>query len=289
LRPHVVNRALRLANIPPWLKDKVFRDALDTGREITMRWYLIQCESHLQRERNLEPQIGGRVEDLYELIGAGRRFGTIYIDLPWPIPGVVLPYPTMTPEHMAALPIRQLANPERCHLHMWALPGRIKEIAYSLARHWGFRPVSEFSWCKPGGLGSGQYHRLMHEVCLTCVQAHHDRDRFDDHSLPSWGIFRRGRHSEKPDEYRKMIERASPPPRIELFARGETDGWVTWGYGIEKTPMEQQPDVPSHARYVSTPPEVLKPKKKKQRWKGRQRRRRRNRQAAKAAEARHRL
>ena len=77
-----MSRALRLANIPTWLKKKVIQDAVDLRREITMRWFLLQCESHLQRLKNLEPQPGGRVDDLYELVRVGRRFGTIYLDPP---------------------------------------------------------------------------------------------------------------------------------------------------------------------------------------------------------------
>ena len=258
LMPHIVSRALRLANIPTWLKKKVIQDAVDLRREITMRWFLLQCESHLQRLKNLEPQPGGRVDDLYELVRVGRRFGTIYLDPPWEIPGTTLPYPTMTVQQIMDLPIHELAHPERCHLHLWTLPGRIDEIAYGLVRHWGFRPVSEFAWCKPDGLGSGQFHRAGHEVCLAAVL--HDRDRFDDHALPSWGMFPRSRHSEKPDEVRKMIERASPGPRIELFARHEVPGWVTWGYGIARPAMQQYPQVisepPRKPQYWRTPPEI---------------------------------
>jgi N6-adenosine-specific RNA methylase IME4 len=153
---------------------------------------------------------------------------------------MTLPYPSMTPEEMAALPISELANPDRCHLHLWTLPGRCQEIAYKLARHWGFRPVSDFIWVKESGLGSGQYWRSMHEVLLTCVRADNDRDRFDDHGLPSYGIFPRRRHSEKPDDVRKMIERTSPGPRLELFARHEVEGWLTWGHEVATPVMEQK-------------------------------------------------
>ena len=38
------------------------------------------------------------------------------------------------------------------------------------------------------------------------------------------------RHSKKPDCVRdKIVELCGDLPRIELFARQKTPGWVTWG------------------------------------------------------------
>jgi N6-adenosine-specific RNA methylase IME4 len=45
----------------------------------------------------------------------------------------------------------------------------------------------------------------------------------------SWAALDRTKHSRKPDEVRRMVERASPGPRLELFGRELTDGWTVWG------------------------------------------------------------
>jgi N6-adenosine-specific RNA methylase IME4 len=43
-------------------------------------------------------------------------------------------------------------------------------------------------------------------------------------------IERTGRHSEKPEEFRKLIDTLYPNgPRIELFARTAVEGWERWG------------------------------------------------------------
>jgi N6-adenosine-specific RNA methylase IME4 len=37
-------------------------------------------------------------------------------------------------------------------------------------------------------------------------------------------------HSRKPDEAYELIERMYPDlPKIELFARGQREGWAAWG------------------------------------------------------------
>ena len=39
----------------------------------------------------------------------------------------------------------------------------------------------------------------------------------------------RGRHSQKPEESYRRIERVSPGPRAEIFAREKREGWDVWG------------------------------------------------------------
>jgi N6-adenosine-specific RNA methylase IME4 len=49
-------------------------------------------------------------------------------------------------------------------------------------------------------------------------------------------VERTGRHSEKPEEFRHLVDTLYPHgPRIELFAREEHEGWVCWGNEVEAT------------------------------------------------------
>jgi len=36
-------------------------------------------------------------------------------------------------------------------------------------------------------------------------------------------------HARKPEEFVLLIERCSPDPFLELFARGDREGWAMWG------------------------------------------------------------
>ena len=40
-------------------------------------------------------------------------------------------------------------------------------------------------------------------------------------------------HSRKPDEFYEIIERCSPGPYLELFARERTPGWTQWGDQVD--------------------------------------------------------
>jgi N6-adenosine-specific RNA methylase IME4 len=51
-----------------------------------------------------------------------------------------------------------------------------------------------------------------------------------------------GRHSEKPDEVRRRIERLVQGPYLELFARKPVPGWTTWGNEIAPESAATNPE-----------------------------------------------
>ncbi len=228
----VSHRAQRLAAVPEWIFHAYLRDAGDQGDEITTRALLGVAERQTSGERNRQRIRGGAVTDLVAFAAAGHRVGTMLVDPPWPIEGAsaLLPYEATSIEELKALPVAPFCA-ERCHCHLWCLPNPTLSRAEEILLAWGFRPVAILTWLKTGALGRGGYWRHQTEHLITGVRG--DADRFDDKGLPSWIEAPRGRHSEKPDEIYEAIERASPGPRIELYARTRRPGWFAWGHEIE--------------------------------------------------------
>jgi hypothetical protein len=50
----------------------------------------------------------------------------------------------------------------------------------------------------------------------------------------SWFLWPRGAHSVKPAAFGDLVERVSPGPYVELFARSPRLGWDSWGFGWEQ-------------------------------------------------------
>jgi N6-adenosine-specific RNA methylase IME4 len=79
-----------------------------------------------------------------------------------------------------------------------------------------------------------QYARLK---ALVDADDRYDEDvrivndhRHDDRRCDTrWFLWPRGRHSEKPEAFLDLVERMSPGPYVELFARRDRLGWDTWG------------------------------------------------------------
>lgn len=163
------------------------------------------------------------------------RFSTIVADPPWDVgrgpewasngPSRALTYPTMSVEEIAALPVRDLAE-KRAHLYIWTINAYVEET-YEIARLWGFKPSTLLTWCKrPHGIGLGGTYVLTTEHVLFCRRG----------VLPaaervetSWWEWQRGPHSAKPEAFLDLVERVSPAPRLEMFARRNRLGWDTWG------------------------------------------------------------
>ena len=167
------------------------------------------------------------------------RYRTIVADPPWPIGDfpanlhaqgmgtTPCPYPTMALEDIAALSVRDFAAVE-AHLYLWTINAYVEQ-SYAIARAWGFKPVKLLVWCKaPKGRGLGGTFGSATEYVLFCRRG----------SLAStsrvernWWEWPRGAHSAKPEAFLDIVERVSPGPYLELFARRARFGWDYAGDG----------------------------------------------------------
>lgn len=169
------------------------------------------------------------VEDLEALILDGCRFRTIYADPPWQYTNRASRgaaedhYPTMSVDELCELPVAKLAD-ECCHLHLWTTSAFLLELGPVLDA-WGFDYKCPFVWVKPQ-MGLGNFWRSSVEFLLLGVRGGLP---FADRSQRNWIKLDRLRHSEKPEEIRRIIESVSPAPRLELFGRRRVLGWTVWG------------------------------------------------------------
>ena len=67
----------------------------------------------------------------------------------------------------------------------------------------------------------------------------------------NWGIFPVQDHSHKPEEFHKIVERVSPGPYVELFARRKMPGWDVWGNEVDSDLEIPGYPVPSYSEKVA--------------------------------------
>ena len=159
-------------------------------------------------------------------------FATILVDPPWPLQSGEKHYRTMSLARIKALPVGRLAARD-AHLWLWTT-NALLPTAYEVAEAWGFTVRSPLTWVKFRlGLGGRYQLRNATEQLLFCTRG---RAPLGSRSQPTWFNAPVTEHSRKPAEQFAIIERVSPGPYLELFARRWPESnqpWAVWGDQVD--------------------------------------------------------
>lgn len=184
----------------------------------------------------------------------GEKFVTVYADPPWRFddrsfrgaPEEVLrgklaasgkqsrfQYPTMAIEEICALPVKDLVAKD-AHIYLW-VPNALINQGMQVLDAWGFKYKTLFVWQKISkdlgpatNSGLGYYFRNTCELLFFGVRGHL-RTLSPARKQENVVVSRKERHSKKPEEMYRIIERCSPGPYLEMFARQNRKGWTSWG------------------------------------------------------------
>lgn len=182
------------------------------------------------------------IENLLEFCG-DKRYSTIYADPPWRFQnrtGKVAPenkklnrYETMHLDEIMALPVAEISA-EKSHLYLW-VPNALLPEGLEVMKAWGYTYKGNIVWEKvrkdgePDGRGVGFYFRNVTELLLFGIKGAPNRTLAPARSQVNLVRTQKREHSRKPDELIPIIEGCSPGPYLELFARGDREGWDMWG------------------------------------------------------------
>ncbi len=178
----------------------------------------------------------------------------IAADPPWPFQdrlpgkkrGAAKHYRCMTIPEIMRMPLPPIAD--NAVLFLWRVSSMVEE-AYQVIRAWDFVPKSEIVWNKTDAsgekdsMGMGRIVRGSHETCVVATRG----KLIEVASKRERTSFRapRGEHSEKPEEFYRIVERLYPlelwpEAHVELFARRRRKGWLC--FGDELPPEEAAPE-----------------------------------------------
>jgi len=165
-----------------------------------------------------------------------KKWRTVLADPPWGGAeaqqngryGAINHYNLMNLKQIKSMPVADLCE-ENAHCWLWVTAATL-EHGYDVLREWGFTPRSIFIWIKPR-LGLGVYLRNCAEFIILGTKG---KAPILHKAQPNWIFAPLQDHSHKPEEVHKIIERCSPGPYLELFARRRPPGdWSYWGNEID--------------------------------------------------------
>lgn len=142
--------------------------------------------------------------------------------------GAASKYRAMRLEDIMRFALPALADD--CVLFLWRVSSQVEE-AYRVVRAWGFEPKSEMVWKKltvKGNrhFGNGRYVRAEHETVIIARRGRPERLVRNVRSMFEAPV---GRHSAKPPEFFRIVERLYAGPYTELFGRELRPGWRVYG------------------------------------------------------------
>jgi len=165
-----------------------------------------------------------------------NKYRVIYADPPWSYNdkcdsgsvqsgGAEKHYPSMTISQLCTLPISDLAE-KNAVLFIWTTSPLLEET-FPVINAWGFEYKTSFVWDKIKH-NMGHYNSVRHEFLLVCTRGSCTPDNLK--LFDSVQSIERKAHSEKPDEFRKIIDTLyTEGKKIELFSRKKVSGWEYWG------------------------------------------------------------
>ncbi len=167
-----------------------------------------------------------------------KKYQIIYADPPWSYrnkntggsmkSGAIAKYPTMTTDEICQLPIRDITAKDSV-LFLWATVPLIQD-AFKVMEAWGYKYKTMLTWRKIMSLGMGFWFRGQTEHLLLGVKGKVKAFRIQKANFVECKVLK---HSQKPQQFRDLIEMTGLNPKIELFARQKTEGWDVWGNEVE--------------------------------------------------------
>lgn len=167
------------------------------------------------------------------------KYRVVYADPPWKYGDKLIEgygaaehhYPAMSIDELCKMNIVGQMAPDAV-LFLWVTSPLLKEC-WPVIEAWGFEYRTSFVWDKVKH-NYGHYNSARHELLLICARGSclPDTKKLYD-SVQT--IERTEKHSEKPDEFRAIIDALyTHGPKIELFARtAARPGWTVWGNEVE--------------------------------------------------------
>ena len=166
-----------------------------------------------------------------------KRYSVIYADPPWrydegtcadpAVRGIEANYPTMSDTEILGLPVSSKIAAEDAILFLWSTSPMLYKAMHVIDA-WGFAYKTCMVWVKDK-IGMGHFVRQRHELLLFATRGKIPTPATTARN-DSVVEAPRGKHSEKPEVFRELIEKMYPGvPKIEMFARGSSEGWETWG------------------------------------------------------------
>jgi N6-adenosine-specific RNA methylase IME4 len=225
---------------------------LTSGKAKTLKEALTQMmrEKQVKEIEALDPATGG--------------YPVVVVDPPWPYEARKndptqrgkTPYPQMPVPDICKV---QIPSADDSILFLWVTNSHLANgNAARVCTAWGYQPKTIYTWVK-NRMGTGDWGRSQTEHVVLGVRGKPKLKEVP----PTVFEANVGEHSEKPEEFYKLVEKITVGSKAELFSREQREGWFCFGH--EEKPQKAKAKTKAKAkRQAVTPSEEVEQEKEEQ-------------------------
>lgn len=169
------------------------------------------------------------------------KFAVVVIDPPWPhkMSGFTqrrvkssgnalaseLPYETMSLHEIGAIPIPEILEDDAM-VFCWTV-NKFLPATFPLLETWGLKYAYTMTWVKNHGIQNPGSLQMNAEWIVVGRKGQLKYKEIKAFAIANF--WKRGEHSEKPEEFYDLLRRVTPGPRIDIFGRRNIPGFTSWG------------------------------------------------------------
>jgi len=172
-----------------------------------------------------------------------KKYNIIYADPPWNIKimsrkvrpkQLEMPYPVMSYDAICELPVQDICDKEHAHLFLWATH-KFLPLAFKVMDSWGFKYNCLLTWDKTCGFTPYSFMWSTEFVLYGQLKNKWKNPIGIGKFKTVFTEKIKRQHSKKPEKMKEIITGfCGDLPRIELFARQQTEGWDVWGNEVNQ-------------------------------------------------------
>lgn len=224
--------AARVAKEPKTVQKRLLKMVLEgKAKHLRQALKILRQEEQIKQIEALDPAQGG--------------YPVVVADPAWPYEvrkedstqRGQTPYPQMTISQICKMVIPAADD---SILFLWVTNSHlVNGNAARVCGAWGYQPKTLITWVK-NRMGMGDWARSQTEHVVVAV-----RGKPKLKEVPSTVFEAKvGAHSEKPEEFYKLVERCTAGSKIELFARKDREGWFCHGHAVNQPIAPEEPEQP---------------------------------------------
>ncbi|WDQ17005.1 MULTISPECIES: MT-A70 family methyltransferase [Rhodopirellula] len=228
------SRLQRIARLPEDVFQGYLSESVEAEREPTTAGLLKLAKRQSKPSEDATQTYGEKpagseglsTVSLHEIINSGTKFGTILAEPLFlqrrSVTDVTIPIAAPALDDLCSMPVSAIAS-DNAHLHLWSHAEMLLD-ALDVLEAWGFEYRSCFVWVETTEAEECDFWQSQ---CRFLLLGYKGNPSFGETTCRNWLKLNPQQRDSRHATIRKLVQKVSPGPYMQLFVPEAADGWTT--------------------------------------------------------------